>query len=217
MITANELNRIIRKWIARNYEFSKINFLTDAEILEIYNQAIADLNREAELLIARYNNKVSTPFIELESDIVAVMSFKYYDEDYEDQFYAIPAPAPNVIVFKTQPTDVPIVIQYLRSPALLLDMDDEIDMPVNSKQAIVESVKQLLNYEFKLDENASLQNYENTILSYSQRLQATRPLSATQVMPNWPTDANYEISDNVMSDQNVYQDVNGVYRYVDQY
>ena len=214
MITGNDVNTRLQKFLLRRIEPSKLKFITDDELLAMYNEVCKAYVDGAEMLVGKFNQDVTDDSIELESDVISVLSFICEDSTINtgsgestigNQSYVR---VDEFLVLRYEIENTACKIFYTRSPNELIVASDPFDIPAKAESNLMELIKAKAVYEFA---EGNLADYEGLLQKYiADYILTTAPFRLTGgVRRNWigADDNYYEIYDKEEGQENVVKSV----------
>lgn len=222
-ISKTRIENRIRPWLTLTVEAEKLGMLDADTLLEIFNEVMHDLNREAELNIERFYKLSGTDNAEdanatnylVQGNIEKVISFKLEDSDWQNFEYSY---IDDRILLNKTSDDAQMDVLYLRKCEELSAASDEIDLPFQVEKDYFDLLKYRFMAEFgvaPLEEYmAKLEYYANKACQRVDRPQANKG----QVRRNWffqTDDEQYMITNQHATIENWIVDIDGNYSFVD--
>ena len=216
MINVGDLNKRVRSFLLRKMEPEQISLISASDFTDVYNTVCDDLNREAVVNVERYNVETDTTNINLVSNVVSVLSFRFYGTSVGTQKFVI---VDDYIILKVDPGGALCDIKYLRQPRhVTTSLTDEFDLPNYAENELIELIKIKCLTEFA---NAEPEVYLEYLKLRGRQLAGVKRLKGSGgVRKYWlgrTGDGNkYEIRDTESGQENIFRDALGVWHWNDE-
>ena len=222
-ISKTRIENRIRPWLTMTVDAERLGMHDADTLLEIFNEVMHDLNREAELNVERFYKLTGTDNAEdaeatnylVQGNIERVMSFRLEDSDWDDVEYSY---INDRLLLNQTSDDAQMDVLYLRQCEELSAASDEIDLPFQVEKDYFDLLKYRLLHEFggaPIDEYMQkLEYYANKACQRVDRPQANKG----QIRRNWffqTDDERYMITNKHATIENWVVDISGNYQFVD--
>lgn len=222
-ISKTRIENRIRPWLTMTVDAERLGMLDADTLLEIFNEVMHDLNREAELNIERFYKLSGTDNAEdsnatnylVQGVIEKVISFRLEDSDWQNVEYSYIS---DRILLNQTSEDAQMDVLYLRQCEEISAASDEIDLPFQVEKDYFDLLKYRLMHEFG---SAPIEEYMAKLEYYANKAQqrVDRPqANKGQVRRNWffqTDDEQYMITNQHATIENWVVSVDGNYTFVD--
>jgi len=223
-ISLDAIKNRLRPYLLAHWSEEVLDFMTDDDFLNIFNDVANDLNEEAQINLERFYKETGSVNAEddeytnylMAGDILKVIAFKYEGSDWETQYYSY---IDDRIILKVSPSEgTQMDIKYIRKCEDLVDSTDEVDLPDTVIPEYVELLKKRLLVDYG---PATTDSYESALIYYGQKALSKiqmHVVNTTRIRRFWMRqmdDSLYHIEDHYISLDNFVSDSNGNYHWVD--
>ena len=203
-------------WAIRNIPEEQLTDFLDEELIDMMNMVARDFNAKAAIHTERYyaETEDATTNYEVQSTILKILWFKYEADDCDNQYWTF---VDDVIVLKETPgSGIQMDIEYVRDIEEVEEDYDEINLPEAHMGDFIDLLKMRMKVELKDVEE----------VAYTAYLEMKSKLSSSKVhnrdtggvwrywfLPE-KGDAQYDITENWVSQDSVTIDVDGDYIFI---